>query len=70
MPDTRSMLLKSLENLAADAEAQERYLREIGTWPSLDELVLEFDDLARSSEAWAPALLRERIARWIASSMR
>jgi hypothetical protein len=36
MPDyTRSMLLEAVKNLAADAEAQERYLRQSGSWPSL-----------------------------------
>ncbi len=40
-----TQLRKALEHLAADARAQERHLRELGSWPSLDELALEFDDI-------------------------
>jgi hypothetical protein len=61
MPDTRSLLLDALKNLSADAEAQERYLRQIGAWPSLDELALELDDVARASDAWAPQALRDQL---------
>ena len=55
------MLFKALKNLAADAEAQEHYLRQLGSWPSLDELALELDDAARASQAEAPPTLRERV---------
>src|SRR5690606_16213620 len=37
-------LLRSLEMLASSADAQEEYLRGLGTLPSTDELALEFDD--------------------------
>ena len=46
-----AMLRQALERLAADAEAQKAYLRDLRTWPSLDELALELDDVA---EAAAP----------------
>jgi hypothetical protein len=55
------MLLSALTNLAADGEAQERYLRQLGSWPLLDELALELDDVARASEAWAPPTLQDRV---------
>ncbi len=40
------MLREALEHLGDDAEAQERHLRELGTWPSLDDLALDLDDVA------------------------
>jgi hypothetical protein len=55
------MLLDALKNLAADVEGQERDLRQSGTWPSLDELALELDDVARASEAWTSAAQREGV---------
>jgi hypothetical protein len=58
---TRSMLLEALQNLAADAEAQERHLRQSGSWPSLDELALDLDDVARASNAWISAPQRDRV---------
>jgi hypothetical protein len=58
---TEPMLRQALEHLAADAEMQEQYLRQLGTWPSLDELALELDDVASASEAWAPQELREAV---------
>jgi hypothetical protein len=43
---TLSAKLKgAVSRLAAPATDQVRYLREIGTFPSADELALEFDDL-------------------------
>jgi hypothetical protein len=54
-------LREALQQLAADAESQESYLRRIGTWPTLDEVALDLDDVA---EAAAPALspiVRERV---------
>jgi hypothetical protein len=55
------MLREALHHLAADAEAQEAYLRRTGTWPSLDELALDLDGVAGASEAWTPPALRERV---------
>ena len=40
-------LKETVANLAATPLEQENYLRHIGTWPSLDELALEFDDAWR-----------------------
>ena len=54
-------LAETLAHLADDASAQERYLRKIGTWPSLDELALELDDVTGSdvvAEAAGPLLQR------------
>lgn len=55
------MLRAALEHLAADAQGQERYLRELGTWPSLDELALDLGDVAEASETWSRPVLRERV---------
>jgi hypothetical protein len=55
------MLREALERLAADAETQAAYLRELGAWPSLDELALELDDVAEASESWASPTLRDRV---------
>jgi hypothetical protein len=49
---------EALTRLAADARSQEQYLRELGTWPSLDELALGLDDVEGASE-----LLEEAIER-------
>jgi hypothetical protein len=38
-------LLEALKRLAAPAEEQVAYLRGLGSFPSLDELALEFDDV-------------------------
>jgi hypothetical protein len=38
------LLIKSIELLASNSDVQRRYLREIGTFPSAEELALEFDD--------------------------
>ena len=37
-------LKTTLQRLAAPAREQVKYLRDLGTYPSLDELALEFDD--------------------------
>ena len=60
MPDdTGPILREALEHLAADAEAQAAYLRKLGTWPSLDQLALEFDDVAEASGSPTfPTMLR------------
>jgi hypothetical protein len=54
-------LREALERLAADAESQESYLRGIGTWPSLDELALDLDDVAEAAVASLSLALRERV---------
>ena len=54
-------LREALVHLAEDAHAQEVYLRRIKTWPSLDELALDLDDVAEASEVWMPPELAERI---------
>lgn len=38
------MLDEAVANLAAASANQERHVRELGSWRSLDELALEFDD--------------------------
>lgn len=55
------MLRQALEHLASDAEEQQRHLRELGTWPSLDELALELDDVKEPAERSESELLRERV---------
>ena len=60
-PDTEPMLREALGRLAADPETQGRYLRRLGSWPSLDELALELDDVAAASESWAPPTLRDHV---------
>jgi hypothetical protein len=45
----REVLLKALERLAAPADTQILYLREIGTFPLADELALEFNDAVVAS---------------------
>jgi hypothetical protein len=37
-------LIETVRRLAAPREEQEAWLRDVGTWPCLDELALEFDD--------------------------
>jgi hypothetical protein len=49
---TKPLMREALEHLAAEAETQEAYLRRIGTWPMLDELALDLDDVAGASESW------------------
>ena len=41
---TDAALRETIERLAAPAETQLAFLRELGTYPMLDELALEFDD--------------------------
>jgi len=53
--ETEPTLRAALEHLAADADAQAEYLRELGTWPSLDELALELDEVAEASEGLGKA---------------
>ena len=42
-----NLLIKSIELLASTSDGQRRYLKQIGTFPSADELALEFDDAYR-----------------------
>jgi hypothetical protein len=60
-PDTEPMLREALGRLAADPETQAHYLRRLGSWPSLDELALELDDVAAASESWANPALRDHV---------
>ncbi len=55
------LLRNTLEHLAADPETQAHYLQQLGSWPSLDELALELDDVAEASESWASPMLRARV---------
>jgi hypothetical protein len=43
----RNRLQEALTRLAAPAEEQVAFLRELGVWPSADELALELDDVMR-----------------------
>jgi hypothetical protein len=43
--------------LAAGPDGQGAYLRDLGTWPSLDERALELDDVAEASNAWVSPTL-------------
>ena len=38
-------LVRTVSLLGASADAQREHLQALGTWPSLDELGLEFDDI-------------------------
>lgn len=56
-------LVHSIKRLAAPADEQIAYLRRLGSFPSLDELALEFDDmfgpagtLPEGSPEWVEAL--------------
>jgi hypothetical protein len=42
----KTEMRRTLENLAADATEQRRYLKGLGVSPLADELALEFDDIA------------------------
>ena len=55
------MLREALERLASDPATQARHLRQSGSWPSLDELALELDDVAAASGSWASPSLRDRL---------
>jgi hypothetical protein len=46
-------LVEAIQRLAQDAAEQERWLRDDGAWPSLDELVLTFDDVQGAAAALA-----------------
>lgn len=59
------MLVEAVERLAAAPDSQEAYLRQLGSYPSLDELALEFDDafvpvrsMLDDSTSWAVELRR------------
>ena len=43
----KAEMRRTLENLAADATAQEHYLKALGVGDQADELALEFDDIRR-----------------------
>jgi hypothetical protein len=54
-------LIAVVRRLADPPEVQAAYLRELGSYPSLDELALEFDDvrdaaLLNADPAWAEAI--------------
>jgi hypothetical protein len=42
----KTEMRRTLENLAADATEQKRYLEGLGVSPMADELALEFDDIS------------------------
>src|SRR5207244_10662977 len=63
MSKTEPLLRAAVANLAADPDAQAAYLRGLGTWPSLDELALELDDVAEAAVVGAPTPLRESVDR-------
>ena len=48
-------LVEVVKRLAASSDEQAGYLRLLGTFPSLDELALEFDDLCGSQGTTVPA---------------
>src|SRR5438477_4427574 len=60
---TEPILREAFEHLSADATAQEHYLRQLGTWPSLDELALDLGDVASASETWEPRVVMEAVQR-------
>ena len=47
MNDKSKLLIKVIKLLASNSNVQRDYLRKIGTFPSADELALEFDDAYR-----------------------
>jgi hypothetical protein len=58
-----STLLSSIEWLAANPENQREYLKNLGSFPSLDELALEFDDVypAFKAQTASQAIMPESI---------
>jgi hypothetical protein len=60
---TDPRLEEALAHLAADPDAQTRYLKQLGTWPSLDELALELDDVAEASTRRMSPRLSEVVVR-------
>ena len=60
-----------VERLAAPAERQLAWVRNLGSFPSLDELALDFDDEFRrvqgSAEVVAGRVLLKRCPRWTGS---
>ena len=57
--ENEPILRAALEHLAAEPGDQVRYLRQLGTGPSLDELALGLDDVAEASESWASSDVRD-----------
>jgi hypothetical protein len=53
-PD-QAMLREALLRLASEPASQAGYLRQLGSWPSLDELALELDDVADAGRRELPA---------------
>ena len=49
------LLVEAVERLAAPADEQLAYLQNLGTYPLLDELALEFDDAFGPSRSASPA---------------
>jgi hypothetical protein len=47
MKAINQLLINSIKSLAFSSETQRDYLKQIGTFPSLDELALDFDDAYR-----------------------
>jgi hypothetical protein len=43
-----NLLVRSLKILASNASQQKEYLRNLGTYPSTDEIAIEFDDAFKS----------------------
>jgi hypothetical protein len=43
--DGRAAVIEAVQHLAMDAEAQIRYLKELGTYADVDELVLQLDEI-------------------------
>lgn len=57
-----AQLTEAVGRLSHDSASQERWLREDNTWPSLDELVLTFDDVEGAVETLAAERLIGRAA--------
>ncbi len=62
-PVESKLLRDALERLASDSETQGRYLQSLGSWPSLDELGLELDDVAQAANSWVSPSLQDRVQR-------
>jgi hypothetical protein len=65
--ESLARLATAVQHLAADADAQQAYLQNLGTPDSADELALEFDDLyrpllSRIDEFDVPPLVAEKLA--------
>lgn len=57
----RRELERTLRNLAARASVQARYLEQLGTAPSAEELALEYDDVLRPLETARTDLWSEKV---------